>query len=299
MDRTAIEQVRRFNRLVAERTGTVGDRFLGTARPYGESRILWQIGREGIDVRDLRTRLGLDSGYVSRVLRSLQKQRLIRIEESRRDGRVRHLKLTALGRSECADIDRRSENLAASLLESLNPKQRVHLVAAMADVERLLSASMVTFATSDPKLRDATWCLEQYFSELSVRFPEGYSVTKSTYSTTDAFAPPSGLFIVARLRGEPVGCGAIIFQKKRRAYFKRMWLSPSVRGFGLGRRLLGELEACARSAGATTACLETHNSLKEAIAMYRAAGYREVPPFNDEFYAHHWFEKQLKPESKK
>ena len=68
MDRAVVEQVRRFNRIVAERTGTVSDRFLGRRLPYGESRILWHVGRDGVDVRDLRARLSLDSGYVSRVL---------------------------------------------------------------------------------------------------------------------------------------------------------------------------------------------------------------------------------------
>ena len=151
---------------------------------------------------------------------------------------------------------------------------------------------MVTFAVEDPTSRDATWCLEQYFAELNVRFPGGFDPGKSIYATADVFTPPSGAFIVARLRDEPVGCGAILFQKKKRAYFKRMWLAPRLRGLGLGRRLLDELERYAQSAGATTFCLETHNSLSEAIAMYRSAGYREVRPFNDERYAHHWFEKR-------
>jgi ribosomal protein S18 acetylase RimI-like enzyme len=72
-----------------------------------------------------------------------------------------------------------------------------------------------------------------------------------------------------------------------------MWVAPSARGLGLGRRLLGELEARAAGAGARVVQLETNGSLSEAIALYRAAGYREVPPFNDEPYAHHWFEKAL------
>ncbi|MBV8150695.1 MAG: GNAT family N-acetyltransferase [Candidatus Eremiobacteraeota bacterium] len=163
----------------------------------------------------------------------------------------------------------------------------------MTEVERLLTASMVSFAVEDPTSRDATWCLEQYFSELNVRFPSGFDPGKSIYATATAFAPPSGLFLVARLRREPVGCGAILHQDGARAYFKRMWLLPKVRGLGLGRRLLCELEKSAKSAGAKIACLETHGTLVEAIALYRDSGYREVPAFNDEHYAHHWFEKRL------
>jgi L-amino acid N-acyltransferase YncA len=73
-----------------------------------------------------------------------------------------------------------------------------------------------------------------------------------------------------------------------------MWVAPSTRGLGLGRRLLTELERLARDHGARMIRLETHRSLSEAIALYRSAGYHEVPPFNDEPYAHHWFEKRLR-----
>jgi len=72
-----------------------------------------------------------------------------------------------------------------------------------------------------------------------------------------------------------------------------MWIAPAMRGLGLGRRLLAELEGLAAAHGATTVRLETNGSLVEAIAMYRAAGYREVDPFNTESYAQHWFEKRL------
>jgi ribosomal protein S18 acetylase RimI-like enzyme len=99
--------------------------------------------------------------------------------------------------------------------------------------------------------------------------------------------------LLATLHGEPVGCGAIKLDWGAPPYIKRMWVAPSARGLGLGRRLLGELEARAAGAGARVVQLETNGSLREAIALYRAAGYREVPPFNDEPYAHHWFEKAL------
>src|SRR5579863_9720508 len=294
MNRPAIERVRSFNRMVAERAGTVVDRFLDRPRPYGESRVLWQIGRDGSDIRDLRAKLGLDSGYISRVLRSLQKQRLIKVVTSTADGRVRRATLTSAGRKERDEVDRRANDAARALLEPLDAKQRERLVAAMHEVEILLSASLVSFAVEDPNSRDAQWCLEQYFAELRVRFPGGFEPAQSSFATAEHFRPPEGYFVVARLHADPVACGAMLFLKNSRAYFKRMWVSSSVRGVGLGRRLLSELERLARDSGTKTACLETHDALAEAIAMYRSAGYREVPPFNDEHYAHHWFEKRLK-----
>jgi ribosomal protein S18 acetylase RimI-like enzyme len=90
-----------------------------------------------------------------------------------------------------------------------------------------------------------------------------------------------------------VGCGALKIRPGRPVELKRMWVSPDVRGLGLGRRLLRELERNAASAGADTVRLETNRSLTEAIALYRKAGYREVEAFNSEAYAHNWFEKRL------
>jgi len=97
------------------------------------------------------------------------------------------------------------------------------------------------------------------------------------------------------LRGEPVGCGALKFHGDQPAELKRMWVAESTRGLGIGRRLLDELERHAADGGARVIRLETNRSLTEAISLYRSAGYREVAAFNDEPYAHHWFEKQLPP----
>jgi len=100
---------------------------------------------------------------------------------------------------------------------------------------------------------------------------------------------------VATLGGEPVGCGALKFHADGPTELKRMWVDGSVRGRGLGRRLLAELEAHAAAGPSRVLHLETNRSLTEAIALYRSAGWTEVAPFNDEPYAHHWFEKRLPP----
>ena len=101
------------------------------------------------------------------------------------------------------------------------------------------------------------------------------------------------MLVVARLRNRPIGCGALKFHRERPADIKRMWIAPSARGLGLGRRLLHELEEHARRSGVSVVRLETNRALHEAIALYRRSGYVEVEPFNDELYAHHWFEKRL------
>jgi len=293
MDRDAVTQVRTFNRTVAERIGALTDEFLGRRRPMGSSRTLWEIGPDGVEVRTLRTRLGLDSGYASRVLHSLERARLITIAPSPEDARVRLVKLTAAGRAERVELDRRADAVAWSFLEPLGDRQRGELVSAVTQVERLLRASMVSIQVEDPSTPDARWCIQQYVDELNTRFDTGFDPSHSISATERELVPPAGLLVIARLRGRAIGCGALKFHRRAPTELKRMWVSPDARGLGIGRRLLIDLERRAREAGARVVRLETNRSLKEAIQLYRRSGYREVKAFNDEPYAHLWFEKRL------
>ena len=255
--------------------------------------MLWEIGPAGSDVRLLRARLDLDSGYLSRLLRALEQDGLVITGPSPADGRVRLARLTRSGLAERAELDRRSDQAAASLLEPLAAPQRERLVAAMAEVERLLVASAARITVADPRDPRARACLRSYFTELAGRFPGGFDPARSNRAADDELTPPGGLFLVATLRGEPAGCGAIKFHGAAPAEIKRMWVAPAARGLGLGRRLLASLEAHAAAGGARVARLETNRALGEAVRLYRSAGYREVEPFNDEPYADHWFEKSL------
>ena len=139
----------------------------------------------------------------------------------------------------------------------------------------------------------AQQCLERYYAELRGRFEEGLDPDKSVLHSLDEFAPPRGRFLVIYSDGEPVACGGFTPLGSDAAYLKRMWVSPAARGLGMGRRLLAALEEKARSSGYRFARLETHQALAEAQHLYRSSGYTEVEPFNDELYAHHWFEKPL------
>ena len=287
-----VRQVRSFNRTVTQRIGVLNDAFLARDRPLGQARLLWEIGPGGSDVRVLRSRLDLDSGYLSRLLRALEKDGLAVVEPSGADGRVRTVRLTAGGLAERAVLDQRSDEAAAALLGPLSTRQRARLVEAMAEAERLLTASAIQVTEQDPAHPDARSCLRAYFGEIAGRFDGGFDPVRSLI-TDEEMTPPAGLFLIATLHGEPAGCGGIKFPAGAPAYIKRMWVSPAVRGLGLGRRLLAELEARAKARHAPAVQLETNQVLGEAIALYRSAGYREVPAFNDEPYAHHWFEKAL------
>jgi DNA-binding MarR family transcriptional regulator/predicted GNAT family N-acyltransferase len=292
-DEDLTARVRSFNRTVTQRVGALSDHYLARARPLGASRVLWEIGPGGTDARALRARLDLDSGYLSRLLRGLQDEGLIQVVPAAGDHRVRTAVLTDAGRAERAELDRLSDDLAAALLAPLNDRQRDQLAAAMGTVERLLTAGLVTFAVTDPASPEARACMAAYFAELGERFDGGFDPGASLPATDADLAQPSGLLLLARLHGEPVGCGALKFHGTEPAELKRMWVANRARGLGLGRRLLAELEDQARRHGATVVRLETNQALTEAITLYRSAGYAEVSAFSDEQYAHHWFEKQL------
>jgi DNA-binding MarR family transcriptional regulator/GNAT superfamily N-acetyltransferase len=293
-DRAAIDTVRAFNRTVTSRIGALEDHYLGSDRSLGSSRVLWEVEGDGVEVRAIRERLELDSGYLSRLLRGLEREGLVTVAAAASaDSRLRTVRPTDAGRAQRVELDRRSDALAASVLEPLSDGQRGRLVDAMDTVMRLLEAGLVHVEPADAASDDARRCLAAYYDELARRFPGGFDAGRSLHPDTHEFAEPTGLFVLARLHGRAIGCGAVLFHDDRPAYVKRMWVDDAVRGMGVGRRILAALEQAARDHGAASVTLETNASLTEAIAMYRASGYVEVEPFNDEVYADHWFEKRL------
>ena len=152
---------------------------------------------------------------------------------------------------------------------------------------------LVEFQVEDPTGPVAAFCLQSYFGELETRFDNGFDPRLGHSGDVTVFSEPKGLFLIAYMRGAPIGCGGLKFHADQPADLKRMWVADTARGLGIGRRLLTELEQRARDHGAGTVRLETNKSLIEAINLYRSTGYTEIASFNDEPYAHHWFEKHL------
>lgn len=292
-DAEPVRHLRRFNRLYTERLGLLSEHFHDRPRSLGASRLLWEIGEGCTDVRALRKRLALDSGYVSRLLRALESEGLIDVRVKADDTRTKEALLTAHGGEEVAVLDSLSDEGARSVLERLDPPDRDELIAALNTAERLLTRSLVSVEPVDPESTEARSCVHEYFAELHERFPGGFDPGQSLPADADDLRPPRGVMLVAFLHGEAVGCGALKLHGDEPAEIKRMWVSPISRGLGVGRLLLRSLERHALDAGARVANLETNRALVEAISMYRREGYEEVPAFNDDPYAHHWFTKRL------
>lgn len=250
--------------------------------------MLFEIGTEGSTPRDIRARLGLDSGYLARLLRALRRDGLID-EQPGADRRTKRLTLTEAGRAEMAELDRISDELAAATLAPLDREQRARLLAAQAEVRRLLAVSMVAIAPEDPASADARWCLGHYFADLAARFDFEAAKTLPT--------GPEDLFLLARLQGQPAGCGVLKALDPETGEILRMWVDRPHRGLGIAGRLLDELERHAARRGHARLRLYTNRSLAEAKALYRSRGYREIARYNDDPFADHWFEKRLSSSS--
>src|SRR4051794_31126919 len=191
MPASDVAQVRRFNRTVTARVGALDDHYLSRDRPLGEARVLWEIGREGCEVRALRSRLGLDSGHASRLLRSLEADGMVEVVPGASDRRVRTVRLTRAGLAERATLDERSDALAASLLTSLPAGRRERLLSAMREVELLLTAARVELRAVDPAHPDARQCFRAYFAELDRRSERGFDPERMSLVDPHQLRPPA------------------------------------------------------------------------------------------------------------
>ena len=285
--------IRHFNRIYTPKIGALDDSFLGSGLPLPAARLLFEVGPGGATVRDLRRKLGLDSGYLSRLMRRLEADRLITLTHDPADRRRRVCRLTALGRRRWERLDSRSNEIVADLLDPLTTGQRDRLANALSAAARLIGASTVTFESVDPASLDANTALMSYFDELDARFPGGFDRSDAG-SGASTMTAPRGTFLVALTEdGAVVGCGGVHAHDDDTAEVKRMWIHAAWRGAGLGRRLLVALEQHAAALGYTRVVLDTNAELIEAIAMYESAGYSPTEQYNDNPYAQRWFTKSL------
>lgn len=295
MPTSEVTALRRFNRSFTRRMGVLDERFLGRDRTVGAARFLFEIGPDGAGISELRRSLGLDSGYVSRILRDLEADGLVELAPDPADRRRRMVTLTPAGIAEWRLLDGLSDDLAESVLEPLTTGQRRRLIDALALADRLLAAGSVTFDIVDPLSNDAVECVNAYFHELDRRFPGGFDPRGAPQTDAPGLTPPAGRFLVAHHGTEPVACGGIQTLERDVGEIKRMWVADGWRGYGLGPRLLAELEAHGRDMGFDLVRLDTNPTLVEALALYTKAGYLPIERYNDNPYAGHWFEKRLSP----
>lgn len=286
-----VSRVRRFNRAVTSAVGALDSSFLGRGRPLGAARVLNAIGQGRSDVGEVRDYLGLDSGLMSRLLRSLEDEGLIETQAHEDDARRRVASLTRAGKREFAAYEALSNTQAESFLA--RNAQAEALLAAMDLIASALTRERIALAEMDPRSDEARYCLREYYAELGRRFRQGFDVALSRDPDAKDMRRPRGSFIVAISDTLPVGCVGLKGTDHFYAEIKRLWVAPSARGLGLGKRLMDAAEDAARALGIALLRLDTNSALPEAGQLYRTTGWREIPRFNDDPYPDLFFEKRL------
>ncbi len=286
-----VSRVRRFNRAVTSAVGALDTSFLGRGRPLGAARVLNAIGHGRWDVAEIRDYLGLDSGLMSRLLRSLEDEGLIETETHESDARRRVATLTRTGRREFAAYEALSNTQAEGLLAQHS--QREALLAAMDLIASTLTRDRIALEEMNPRSEQARYCLGEYYAELGRRFSQGFDVSLSRDPDAKEMRRPRGSFIVAMSDTLPIGCVGLKGTDHGYAEIKRLWVAPAARGLRLGRRLMDAAESAARELGITLLRLDTNSALPEAGQLYRSTGWCEIPRFNDDPYPDLFFEKRV------
>ncbi|MBR0895674.1 MarR family transcriptional regulator [Bradyrhizobium tropiciagri] len=286
-----VSRVRRFNRAVTSAVGALDTSFLGRGRPLGAARVLNAIGHGRTDVGDIRDYLALDSGLMSRLLRSLEDESLIETTAHADDARRRIAKLTHAGKREFNAYEAISNRQAKDFLD--HHTQREALLAAMDLIASALGRDVTSLDEMDPRSDEARYCLGEYYAELARRFKQGFDVKLSRDPEAKDMVRPRGSFIVAMSDGLPLGCVGLKGSNSEFSEIKRLWVAPAARGLGLGRRLMDAAEKAARELGIAVLRLDTNSALAEAGQLYRRTGWTEIPRFNDDPYPDLFFEKHL------
>lgn len=287
----SIARFRRFARAVTAEVGALDSSFLGRGRPLGAARVVNAIGAGRTEVAEIRAYLDLDSGLMSRLLRSLADEGLVTTEPHPDDARRRVARLTEAGQREFSAYEGLSDARASALLE--RAPRAEELLRAMDLVALTLGRDWITIAEADPRGEAARSCLEAYYAELTHRLETGFDVKLSCDPEAEAMVRPRGAFLLAMADGLPVGCVGLKGNGGPVAEVKRLWIDPAARGFGLARRLMQAVETAARDLSVAVLRLDTNSALPEALALYRKTGWVAIDRFNDDPYPDHFFEKTL------
>lgn len=287
-----IARLRRFNRAVTREVGALDHSYLGRGRPLGAARVLQLVTEAGTEVALIRDRLALDSGLMSRLLRSLEEEGLVITATDPADRRRRVARLTPAGAAENAAY-RDIGHAAAEATLARAGGQTSALLQAMDLIATQLLHDVTEIVEADPDTPEALGCLAAYYGLLVEAIPD-LPADKLPLPLPDAAAyrPPQGVFLLALSDGMPVGCVSLRPLEGVEAEVKRLWVHPDARGQGLARRLMAALETRARAMGYQRLKLDSNSALTDAITLYRRMGWADCAPYTS-FPADVWMTKPL------
>lgn len=286
--------VRRFNRFYTRRLGVLGERPFDGRYSLGEGRILYELAqREGATASELGHDLGLDAGYVSRIIAALARARLISRTRSTDDRRQFRLELTARGRKAFGELDTWQESVVADQLAPMSERQRGRLVAAMATVEQLLDDARPAaepYSLRAPRPGDMGWIVHRQ----GILYAQEYGWDEQFEALAAQVVAEFVLDFDARCErcwiaerdGEIVGSIFLVSASATVAKLRLLYVEPDARGLGIGRRLVDELIRNARRMGYKKITLWTQRNLLAARSLYRAAGFRRVSSKKHHTFGH-------------
>ena len=289
-----VEAVRRFSRFYTRRIGVLQEGYNGTELSLSEARIIYELARrEAATASELSQELGLDPGYLSRILKSFQERGLVQRQTSEVDARRYMLSLTELGEQRFAALNARSRSDMARMLSALTPRQRRRLIDAMSEIETLLSAEPergAPYILRPHQPGDIGWAVQKH-GELYAReygWDESFEALAAEVGARflKEFDPKKERAWIAEKDGENVGCVFLVRQSDEVAKLRMLLVDPKARGLGLGRRLVEECIRFARNRGYRKITLWTNDVLVTAIHIYRTLGFRLVAEERHRSFGH-------------
>jgi DNA-binding MarR family transcriptional regulator/GNAT superfamily N-acetyltransferase len=277
-----ISAVRAFNRFWTARAGVLDARLLDTPYSLTEARVLFELAQAPTRaVAELRTELGLDAGYLSRILARFKREKLVALEMSSTDARRQVARLTAEGRRAFRTLDRRSAGEIEALLTPYTDDEQHRLVAAMSEIRRVLDARDTGgVVIRAPEPGDLGWVVERH----GARYAQEYGwneqfealVAKIVGAYGQTRDPAREAAWIAEVDGERVGCVFCVKKTARVAQLRLLLVEPKARGLGIGRRLVAECIRFARDRRYKRIMLWTNDVLHSARRIYEAAGFELV-----------------------
>jgi DNA-binding MarR family transcriptional regulator/N-acetylglutamate synthase-like GNAT family acetyltransferase len=275
-----VAAIRAFNRFYTARVGALRDGLLATAHPLPEARVLYELGqRETTDFADLRRTLGLDAGYLSRLLARLEDQGLVARERVPEDGRRQRVALTTDGRTAYETLDARSAAEIATLLDGLADHDRRRLLDALHTVQAILEGAPAPapFVLRAPRPGDYGWVVQRHGALYAQEYgwDETFEalVAKVIADYANDHDPARERAWIAEASGRPVGCVFCMRRDERTAQLRCLLVEPSARGMGVGRALVDACVGFARDAGYAEIVLWTNDVLVDARRLYERAGF--------------------------
>lgn len=289
-----VDAVRRFTRFYTQHIGVLHRHLLESPFSLTEGRVLYELAHhETAGAKELAAELGLDAGYLSRILKGFEKRGLVERRRSASDGRAADITLTLAGQQAFAQINARSRAEVAAMLEPLSEAEQAALVAALETAQRLLGARLprrVPYILRPPQPGDFGWIVHRHGALYAQEYgwDESFEalVAKIVADFVETYDARRERCWIAEKDGEVVGSAFVVRESDDVAKLRLVYVEPKARGLGIGQRLVAEAIRFARQQGYGRLTLWTNDILVAARRIYEGAGFRLVKEEKHKSFGH-------------